>query len=113
MLKLIHIALSAALFFVFWMLFRYHALTGIDKYGFRYNYIVAAGYGALLYWFDRTYNAYILGYMRIRALVFGQFLSQLFTIVLVYLLVSVGWSHFRPPWIFLPMLALQLVLDIV
>ena len=113
LLKVIHLALSVALFFVFWLLFRYHALTGMDKYGFRYNYFVAFGYGVLLYWFNRVYNAYILGYMRIRALAFGQFLSQLFSVALVYLLVSVGWNHFRAPWIFLPMLALQLVLDAV
>lgn len=113
LLKLVHLALSVALFYIFWLLFRYHTLWGINKYGFRYNYFIAFGYGMLLYWFNRIYNAYILGYMRIRALAFGQFLSQLFSLALVYLLVSVGWNQFRAPWIFLPMLALQLVLDIV
>ena len=112
-LKLIHLALSIALFYVFWLLFRYEMLWGMGKYGFRYNYLVAALYGLLLYWFNRTYSAYLLGYNRIRVLAQGQFFSQFFALVLVYLMVSVAWNRFRAPWIFLPMLALQLALDIL
>ena len=88
--RLIHVALSIALFYVAWMLFRYGALSGMNKYGFRYNYFVAIGYGFLLYWFDKTYNAYLLGYSRIRTLVFRQFLSQFFSIVIIYFAVSFG-----------------------
>lgn len=109
--RLIHIALSTALFYVVWLLFRYGALSGMSKYGFRYNYFVAIGYAFLLYWFNKTYNAYLLGYSRIRTLVFRQFLSQFFSIVITYFAVSIGWKHFHAPWIFLPMLALQLAGD--
>ena len=113
LLKLVHLVLSVALFYIFWLLFRYHTLWGMNKYGFRYNYFIAFGYGVLLYWFNRIYNAYLLGYNRIRALVFGQFFSQFFAVVLIYLMVSVGWNQLRAPWIFFSLLALQLVLDVV
>ena len=111
-MKLLHLLVSVALFFVAWLLFRYPSLTELGGVGFRYNYFVAGGYALLLFWFNRTYNAYMLGYSRIRALVFGQILSQFFSIVIIYFAVSISWSHFRNPWIFIPMLALQLVLDV-
>lgn len=111
--RLVHIAVSIALFYVFWLLFRYGALTGMSKYGFRYNYFVAIGYGFLLYWFDKTYNAFLLGYSRIRSLVFGQFLSQFFSIIIIFSAISIGWKKLHAPWIFLPLLALELLWDIV
>ena len=111
--KALHLALTVALFYVFWLLFRYGRLHGINRYGFRYNYYVTVAYAVLLCWFNRTYSSFLYGYSRIRALVFGQFLSQLFSAVLVYFAVSLAWNRFQAPWIFLPMLALQLLLDIV
>ena len=112
-IKLIHLLLSVGLFYVTWLLFRYGTLTGMDKYGFRYNYYVAALYGVLLYWFNRTYNAYLFGYSRIRTLVFGQFLSQFFSLILTYIIVSIAWRHLDNPLIFFSMLVAQLVLDCV
>lgn len=109
--RLVHISVCIALFYVVWLLFRYGTLTGMNKYGFRYNYFVAVGYAFLLYFFNRTYNAYLLGYSRIRTLVFGQFLSQFFSIGIMYFAVSFGWKRFRAPWIFLLLLALDLVWD--
>ena len=83
----------------------------MNKYGFRYNYYVLIGYGVLLYWFLKTYNAFLLGYARMRSLAFSQFTSQFFAVVLTYLAVSFAWRQFNAPWIFIPMLALQLLLD--
>ena len=110
--KLLHLFSSAALFYLFWMLFRYHALTGMSRTGFRYNYFILIAYAVLLYWFNHTYNTYLLGYTRIRTLVFGQIISQLFTLAIIYFAVSVSWSNFRAPWVFVPLLVLQLVVDI-
>ena len=110
--KLLHLLASVALFFVAWLLFRYQSLGELGGVGFRYNYFVAVGYAVLLFWFNKTYNAYMLGYSRIRALVFGQSLSQFFSVVLVYFVVSISWSHFQNPWVFIPMLALQFILDV-
>ena len=112
-LKALHLFLSVGLFYIFWLLFRYHALSGMNKYGFRYNYFIAIGYGVLLSWFNRVYNAYLLGYYRVRALAFGQFLSQFFSVVLLYFVVSFGWNNFHDPGVFIPMLLFQFALDII
>ena len=111
-LKLAHLLFSAGLFYVTWLLFRFGRLTGLDTYGFRYNYFVAIGYIVLLYWFGKTYNAYFLGYMRIRTLISGQFLSQLFSLAIVYFFVSLAWDNFKAPWVFFPMLFIQGCIDI-
>ncbi len=110
-LKLLHFALSVILFFIFFLLFRYGHLKDIDKTGFRYNLFTTIGYAILLLFFTRTYNAYLLGYKRIRSLTFGQFLSQCLGVIVVYFIVSISWNNFRRPWIFLPMLFLQLLTD--
>lgn len=112
-MKLLHICLSVAVFFVFWLLFRYGSFSEINLNGFRYNLFVTAGYGLMLYWFHRTYNAYLLGYSKIRSLVFGQLAAQLFSLMILYISVSIGWMRLRAPWIFLPMLAIQLVVDVL
>ena len=111
--KILHLLVSVALFYVVWLYFRYEGLTITDKTGFRYNYLVAVGYGVLLFWFNKTYNSYLFGYTRIRLLVFGQILSQLFSIVIVYVVISVGWSRFRSPLPFIPMLGIQLIFDML
>lgn len=112
-MKFFHFAASLALFFVFWMLFRYHMLFPEKDIGFRYNYFVLLGYGAILLFFNRIYNAYLLGYSRIRTIVFAQTLSQLFSIVILYFLVSFAWKHFYDPRPFIPMFAAQLLLDLL
>ena len=111
-IKLLHYAAAIALFFLFWMLFRYGALLGVEDVGFRYNFYVAAGYAACLLFFSRTYNAYLLGYTRIRMLVFLQFLAQFFSALIVYGVVSLAWNVWKAPLWFLPMLALDALLDI-
>ena len=78
-IKLAHLGISVLLFYAFWLLFRFGRFTDLPHYGFRYNYYVAFGYGAVLFFFVRTYNGYLLGYTRIRALIFAQFLAQFFS----------------------------------
>ena len=111
-MKIWHFAASLFLFFLFWTLFRYRTLFVEREIGYRYNYFVLLGYGAVLFFFNKTYNAYLLGYSRIRNLVQAQFLSQIISIVSIYFLVSVGWQQFHNPLIFLALLAAQLLIDI-
>ena len=110
-LKLIHYVASIALFFFFWLLFRYSTIRFVG-YGFRYNYYVAVGYAVILVLFNRTYNAYLIGYSRIRMMVFGQFLSQLFTVAIIYIGASIAWKRFLSPLMLLLLLVIQLMLDI-
>ena len=111
-IKAIHLVLTVVVFFLSFLIFRYGKIV-VEDYGFRYNYYAAILYGAMIVFFARTYNAYLLGYTRIRQLIFGQVLSQIISIVLLYFVVSVAWNKFHNPLVFLPMLGVQLVIDLV
>ena len=112
-IKLFHFLLSCLLFYIFWMLFRYGKLFVERTIDFRYNYFTAIGYGILLFFFNRTYNSYLLGYSRIRDCVFAEFLSQLFSVVIIYFAVSFAWNHWNNPVIFLGLLIVQIIFDAV
>lgn len=111
-MKVLHLVLTSGVFFVFFLVFRYGKIV-FEDVGYRYNYFAAILYGILVLFFNRSYNAYLLGYIRIRMLVFGQILSQTISIVLLYFSVSVAWKQFNNPLAFLPMLAVLLVIDIL
>ena len=110
--KLLHYLVMIALFSAAWMLFRYHSFRVPFVRGFRYNFFVIIGYAVILFFFHRTYNAYLLGYTRIRNLIFAQFLSQLFSIVIVYFAVSISWNRFDNPIILFCALAVQVIIDV-
>ena len=112
LLKAVHISLSIGLFFVFWLLFRYGRLV-FHGYSYRYNYYLAAGYAVILFFFNRSYNSYLFGYSRIRSLVFSQFISHFFTCILIFLIAVLAWKRWRSPMIFLPMLGIDLFLDVL
>ena len=112
-IKLLHFVVSLALFYVFWLLFRYQRLNVARTSRFRYNYFILAAYAAILFFFVRTYNAYLLGYTRIRTMVFAQIISQIFSVLIIFAAVSVGWQKVRSPRVFLILLPLQLLVDII
>lgn len=111
-LKVLHFGLTMCIFYFAWLVFRYEGFHIQSDVGYRYNYFIAAGYGVILYFLSRTYNAYLLGYYRTRMLAFTQFLSQFFSVIIVFCGVTVAWMKLRNPWIFLPMLCAQALLDI-
>lgn len=111
--KLLHLVFTIVIFYFAFLLFRYGTLVEIERIGFRYNYFVTLLYGVMIVFFVRTYNAYLLGYNRVRTLVFGQFLSQLLSIIILYFVVSFAWNKFITPLVFIPMLILQLLLDVI
>ena len=110
-LKVLHLAVSVGIFYVFWLLFRYGTVSPEKTVDFRYNYFSAIGYGVVLYLFNRTYNAYLLGYTRIRGLAFSQFIAQFFAIIVIYAVVTIAWSQITNPAWFISMLILQAVWD--
>ena len=113
LIKLAHFLLCMALFFFAWMQFRYHSELPASKVGFRYNYFITIAYAVLVFFFNKTYNSYLIGYWRIRSLVFAQFLSQFFSVTAIYFIVSIAWNHFNNPAPFLILLLVQLLVDIV
>ncbi len=111
LLKMLHLGVTFLLFYIAWLLFRYGKTSGMSKHAFRYNYYVLAGYAVCVLFFSRTYNAYLLGYTRIRTLVFSQFLSQFFSAGIMWFVVCAAWRHWHAPWIFFGAIAMQLVID--
>lgn len=111
--KVVHLLLSVAIFSFFWLKFRYGSRIPYNRVDFRYNYFIALGYAVVLYLFTRTYNAYLLGFSRIRGLAFAQFISQFFAIVIIYVVTAIGWWKINSPLWFVPMLIIQGVLDCV
>ena len=113
LVKHFHVFVSALLFFTAWMIFRYRGYTfGFDR-KIRYDFYIAFAYMILLTWFDGTFNAFTLGYFRIRDLCISQFLAQSFSIVIMYVAVSVAWFKIKNPLIFIPMLVLQGLFDML
>ena len=109
--KSIHFIIVTGLFFLMFILFRYGQLAGIEDVGFRYNYIVAAAFAVIVAFLNRTYNAYLFGYSRIRTLALSQILSQFFALVVIYFGVCIGWNQWKAPWLFLALLAVYILLD--
>ncbi len=112
-LKLVHFLIAIIVFCAFWLLFRYGSLTVELNAGFRYNIYVVVIYGVVLLFFNRTFNSYLLGFSRIRSLIFANTLSQFFTICTVYLAVSFAWNHWNNPIVFLLMLVLQALWNVI
>lgn len=111
--KLYRYVFDVMLFYLAWILFRYGRFFDLNPYGFRYNYYVTIGYAVLLMYFIRTYNGSLLGYARIRSLVFSQTLAKLFSVGIVYIGVSFAWHRFRNPLVFVFLLILQFLIDIL
>lgn len=110
--KATHFALSVGLFYCAWLIFRYNEFPQIKDTGFRYNYLVVGAFAVQLGFFNRTYNSYLFGYMRIRNLAFQQMLSQLFPMIVIYIAVSIGWNHWNEPNVFAALLAAFILFDI-
>ncbi len=111
--KVVHLLLSVAIFYFFWLIYRYGPNVPYNRVDFRYNYFIAGGYAIVLYLFTRTYNAYLLGFSRIRGLAFAQFISQFFAIVIIYVVTAIGWWKINNPLWFVPMLIMQGLLDCI
>ena len=108
-IKYLHWIVTVLIFFRFWLLFRYPTGEWHVTRAFRYDIFAALGYAALLLWFYKTYDAYTLGYFRIRQLAFAQLLSSFFSTIIIYVIVSLGWLQLHNPLVFVPMLLIQAV----
>ena len=111
--KAFHFILSLIIFNLFWYMFRYGKIFTEVEAGFRYNYYVVFAFAIMLFFFNRTYNSYLLGYTRIRLLAFSEVLSQLFATIAIYMLVSIAWDHWDNPFWFILMIICFCCLDIL
>ncbi len=112
-IKLLHFGLSLVLFTFAWLVFRYHGVIDMTAPGFRYNVFVVLLYGVVEFFLLRTYDSYSLGYRRIRTLISAQFMSQLFSLAILYLIVSVAWNKFNNPLVLVMQLVVQVAVDAI
>ena len=111
LIKALHLFLTVLLFYLFWIVFRYgDAAEGMGA-GTRYSCFVTLEYTILVSFFNKCYNAYLFGYSRIRTLTFAQFLSQFFSLMMVYVLVGVEWGVFQSPMGLMALMPPYLALD--
>ena len=110
--KSVHFVLTVGLFYWTWLIFRYNEFPQVKDVGYRYNYLVVGAFALMVSFFNRTYNSYLFGYMRIRNLAFQQLLAQLFPTIVIYTAVSIGWNHWNEPWVFIILLAAYTLFDI-
>ena len=71
---------------------------------FRYDIYICIVFAVLLGFFSKTYNAYHLGYAKIRNLIPAQFVSQLFSTIITICIVSVAWDKIKSSVIFIFMI---------
>ena len=109
LIKYLHWLVTVAIFFAFWLRFRYPDGNWHVTRAFRYDIFIFLGYAVLLVWFNKTFNSYVLGYFRIRSLAFSQFLADFFSIIIIYAAVSIAWLKVHNPWPFIPMLVIQAI----
>ena len=113
LLKVLHLGLCVFMFIIAWFYFRYHGIREFRALGFRYNFYAVVGYTVILFAFFRTYSAYMLGYSRVRTLVFSQIIAQFFSVAIVYLAVSTAWYRFDKPLALVYLLIPQFILDVI
>ena len=98
LMKLVHLVGVIALFGITWTVFlRFYNI----EVAARYNYFVVLMYSCLIYFFIRTYNAYMIEYQRIRSVVFSHILSIFLSTILVFGSVMIVWNKWRSPVFFL------------
>lgn len=113
LVKMYRLVFDVLLFYLAWIWFRYGRFEDLPNAGFRYNYFVTLGYAVLLVYFVRTYHGALLGYSRVRSLVFAQFISKVFSVAIIFVAVSFGWRRVRNPLVFLILLVVQFFIDIL
>ncbi len=111
LIKAGHYICTLLLFYGAWLLFRYNEFPQVRETGYRYNYFVEIAFGIVVAFFFRIYNAYLFGYFRIRTLMLAQFISQFFTVWIIYFGVSIGWNKFKNPLYFVLLLVVYVFLN--
>lgn len=112
-LKLLHFGLTIASFSVAWMFYQFPPTFVVDDAGFRREILVSVVYGVMVFFFNRVYNAYQLGYLRVGVLVLSQLLSQVFSFGILYILFTIWRGQIAFPIAFPLLLLFQACLDFV
>ena len=108
LLKLIHYTITVVSFAAVWF-----STIAIGHSESRYYIYVAGLYAVLIYLFDSTYNAYMIGFMSPGDLAYSQSLSDAISVAGVYALTALAWARLYNPLPYLALLAGQIVFNIL
>ena len=109
-LKVLHFFAVLGMFAFTWGQYTAHNHISIPG---RYDLFVYALYAFLLYFFCRTYNAYLIEYSRITDIVFSLSLSETISVIMIYGITWIAWNKFHAPWYFLLLLAAQFAFNVI
>ena len=109
-LKLLHYAVSVALFIVCWNLFyeRQYSVSNHPKGA----YIFYAFYAAVLFLLNRTYDAYDIGYHRVADNIYAQALSQIITTGIAWVISLLMYMKLTNPLPLIGMCAILLLWNV-
>ncbi len=102
-----HFLLTIMSFFLVWM-----RNVDLGRSEARYYIYVAGLYGVLVFFLDRTYNAYLVGYMSAGDMAYSQSLSVFLSTAAVYALTALAWTRLYNPVPYLLLLAGQIAFNI-
>ena len=108
--KYFHFLLTVGLFALFWFLFLNTLHIWVDV---RYNYFTCAMYAVLTYFFDRTYNCYLVGYSSASDIAFSQCMTSFLADFGTYGAIMVVWNKLYSPLMFFLLFVCQCALNIV
>lgn len=106
--KMLHFLITIALFAYFWERFLQEYHINIAA---RYHVLVCIGYAFLMYFFCRTYDAYLIEYSRIVDIAFSLNLSSAIAVILTYAAIMVGWEKYYSPRYFIILLVVQIIFN--
>ena len=106
-LKLLHFAVSIALFILCWLLF-YEGVYSTANHP-KGNYILFIFYAVVLFLLNRTYDAYNVGYHRVSDNVYAQTLSQVITTGMVWVVSLLMYMKVTNPFPLIAMCAVLLL----
>ena len=110
LLKIAHLFLSVLIFAFAWK--EYRIVNAIDIAA-RYDLFVFGMFGVLMYFFCRTYNAYLIEFQTPGDIVFSLCLSSGISTMGVYILTLIAWNKFHSPGIFLLAILAQFLFNAV
>ena len=103
-----HLLLTVLSFLFVWM-----RNVDLGRSEARYYIYVAGLYGVLVYFLNRTYNAYLVGYMKAGDMAYSQSLSDFLSVLAVYGLTALAWARLYNPLPYLILLAGQILFNIL
>lgn len=108
--KYIHFVSSAILFMATW--FYFVRIYNIH-YDFRYNYYVFGMYLTVSYFFSRTYNSYLVGYLKPSDIAFSQSITCFLSTGAVFFSALLVWNKWKNPLPFIFLMPLMWFFNIL